>query len=220
MDATKFNNSLSPQAQTTIVDFPTFKNRNIPMFGVKKKNIEEMIATIDYVLPEPNGVTVVFESGRKIKCCFNGTYVKYDRTGRLSSIGGFETGRCIENYHVKIWIDGQAIFLERLIAIATDILQDELPISYTGWEANVMDGTGSIKTAVKLKVPVNFNPFNIEWCLKSDNVIHGSMLIPMLKRTGHVYQYSARDMTLRQIFDTQSDFSLKNYCNANLGQVR
>ena len=80
MDAMKFNDSLSPQAQTTIVDFPTFKNRNIPIFGVKKKNIEEMIATIDYVLPEPDCITVVFESGRKIKCCFNGTYVKYDCT--------------------------------------------------------------------------------------------------------------------------------------------
>ena len=220
MDAMKFNDSLSPQAQTTIVDFPTFKNRNIPIFGVKKKNIEEMIATIDYVLPEPDCITVVFESGRKIKCCFNGTYVKYDRTGRLSSVGGVFNGKCIENQHVKIWFDGQAIFLERMIAIATDILQNELPISYTGWEANVLDGSGSIKTTEKLGILSNYNPFNIEWCLKSDNVIHGSMLIPMLRRTGHVYQYSARDMTLRQIFDTQNDWTLRNYCSAKLRLVR
>ena len=220
MDAKKFNDSLSPEVQTTIVDFPTFKMNNYPTWGKKLQSVDEMIATIKYVVPMQNNITVVFESGRKVECYFDGTYKRYNRIGGLSSVGGFETGRCIENYHVKIWIDGQAIFLERLIAIATDILQNELPISYTSWEANMMDGTGSIKTAVRLKVPVNFNPFNIEWCQKSDNVIHGSMLIPMMERTGHVYQYSARDMTLRQIFDMKDNNRLIKYCNANLRLVR
>ncbi|MEE5992038.1 MAG: hypothetical protein V3G42_02215 [Oscillospiraceae bacterium] len=223
MDATKFNDSLSPMAQAVIVDFRTFKNIHIPIFEGKrgkKQSIEEVIATIKYVLPRTNGITIVFESGRKIDCYFNGTYVKYDRTGRLSSVGGVFNGKCIENQHVKIWIEGQAIFLERLIAIATDIMQNSMPVMYQSWEANVMDGSGSIKTAVALGIPSNYSPFNIEWCQKSDNVIHGSMLIPMLKRTGHVYQYSARDMELRQIFDMQDDYLLKKYCAENLPQIR
>lgn len=71
--------------------------------------------------------------------------------------------------------------------------------SYKDWDTNVMDGSGSVLTAFKLGIPVNYHPDNIEWCTRLENSVHGSMIIEMEKRTGHVYRYSANDVILRTI---------------------
>ena len=148
MDARDFNNSLPQAQQKTIVDFKTFKNANYPTGGMKLQSNEELIATIQSVIPRGNGLEVVFENKRTILCCFDGTYVRYNCNGIVSSVGGVENLKGFENQHIRLRIEDKSIFLEKFIAIATDILQNKMPLSYSGWEANVMDGSGSIKTAM------------------------------------------------------------------------
>lgn len=218
MGAKKFNAELSKQARTKIVNFEDFIKMNHTTGGFK--STENMIAAIKEVKPVEKGLAVQFESGRCIKLNYNGTYEKYRVDGKLASIGGYGTGKGIYKGHVLLRIDGIAIFLERFIAICGDILQDEMALSYKGWDANVMDGSGSSITSKKLDIPMNFNPDNIEWCLRSDNACHGAMILPMKHRTNHVYQFSARDKVLREIFQTKGNQELINYCVTNLKLVK
>ncbi len=219
MFARKFNETLSPEAQTKIVDFKAFKKfhkeRN------DKFNLEKMVAYIEKVTLYNDCVIAYFESGSAIRVGFNGTYEKYNCKQRLSSTGGVGTGVGIDKKgHIKISVNGIQMYLERFIILCLDVANNELALSYKGWTSNVKDGSGSIYTAKKLGIPVNFCPGNLEWCLCGDNAVHGHMIQGMKYKTGHVYRFSANNRTLREIYCTKSDAELKKYCDANLILVR
>lgn len=183
-------------------------------------NMDRLIANIKNATVGTKCVTAEFQDGKKIKVYYNGDYKKFDRSGKLASSGGTDKNRCIEKGHICLNIEGRKILLERFVAICVDIVNDTMPSSYKGWCANVMDGSGSIYTACKLGVPMNLHPENLEWCFPSENTKHGQLILKLKEKTGHVYSFSAFDVSLFNIYYTRPTQDLINYCKANLVEVK
>ena len=109
--------------------------------------------------------------------------------------------------------------LERLIAIGSDIVNNTMPISYEGWEANVKDGSGSTTGMNKYNTTANFSPANLEWCLGSDNVRHRWALQRIWDKTGCLYELSALDMDTIQMAALKDGEALRKYCDSKLRLV-
>ena len=200
-----------------IVCFECFKELNRD----SKNGIDALVASIDRVYQDNNCMYIEFESGKALELDFNGGYTKYKRNGTVASKCSIDKEMRLENGHIQLKIEGRTILIERLIAICYDIVaNDKMPTSYSELVANVMDGSGSVITASKLDIPVNYRPDNIEWCTRPENSVHGSMIIEMKKRTGHVYRFSANDVILRIIFLKHDNVKLRNYCQNNLTKIR
>lgn len=216
MNTSAFHNTLSDAVKVPIVDFNTFKviNKN------SKKKIDVLISSIAHVQQCKDYMHVLFENNKKLDVYFNGDYIKYKRNGAIASKGGLSKEISIDRGHVLLLIEGNRIWMERFIAICWDIVHNKMPVSYHGWVANVMDGSGSVMTAAELGIPVNFHPDNIEWCLAYDNGYHGYMIRKLKNRTGHVYRFSALDKNLNQIFQMSNNTELKNYCIKHLIMVK
>ena len=199
-----------------IVNFEVFKilNRN------NNNGINALVASIKRVYQGENSMYIEFESGRALELDFNGGYTKYNRHGKVASKCSINTGIRLVEGHIQLKVEGRTILIERLMAICRDIINDKMPTSYEGLLANVMDGSGSVFTASKLGIPVNYHPDNIEWCETSENSVHGSMIMNMKKITGHVYRYSADDVILRIIFSKNDNDELRNYCQNNLVRIK
>ena len=199
-----------------LVDHMTFCriNKN------SKNNTDRLIANIKTATVGTKCVTAKFQNGRKIEVYYNGDYRKFDRNGKLASTGSTDKNRCIEKGHICLNIDGRKIWLERFVAICVDIVRGIMPDSYDGWNANVMDGSGSICTACKLGIPMNLHPDNIEWCFPSENTKHGQLILKLKEKTGHVYSFSAFDVSLFNIYYTRPTQDLIDYCEANLVEVK
>ncbi len=199
-----------------IVNFEVFKilNRN------NNNGINALVASIKRVYQGENSMYIEFESGRALELDFNGGYTKYNRNGKVASKCSINTGIRLVEGHIQLKVEGRTILIERLMAICRDIINDKMPTSYEGLLANVMDGSGSVFTASKLGIPVNYHPDNIEWCETSENSVHGSMIMNMKKITGHVYRYSADDVILRIIFSKNDNDELRNYCQSNLLEIK
>ena len=199
-----------------IVCFECFKALNRD----SKNGIDALVASIDRVYQGKNSMYIEFESGKALELDFNGGYTKYRRNGTVANQCSIDTEMRLENGHIQLKIEGNTILMERLIAASSDIINNTMPVSYKGLVANVMDGSGSVLTASKLGIPVNYHPDNIEWCTRPENSVHGSMIIEMEKRTGHVYRYSANDVILRIIFLKNNINELRNYCQNNLVKIK
>ena len=199
-----------------IVNFEVFKilNRN------NNNGINALVASIKRVCQGENSMYIEFESGKALELDFNGGYTKYNRKGKVASKCSINTGIRLVEGHIQLKVEGRTILIERLMAICRDIINDKMPTSYEGLLANVMDGSGSVFTASKLGIPVNYHPDNIEWCETSENSVHGSMIMNMKKITGHVYRYSADDVILRIIFSKNDNDELRNYCQNNLVRIK
>ena len=199
-----------------IVNFEVFKilNRN------NNNGINALVASIKRVYQGENSMYIEFESGRALELDFNGGYTKYNRNGKVANKCSINTGIRLVEGHIQLKVEGRTILIERLMAICRDIINDKMPTSYEGLLANVMDGSGSVFTASKLGIPVNYHPDNIEWCETSENSVHGSMIMNMKKITGHVYRYSADDVILRIIFSKNDNDELRNYCQNNLVRIK
>ena len=182
--------------------------------------IDALVASIERVYQDNNCMYIEFDNGKTLELDFNGGYKKYRRDGIMSNECSIDTEMRLENGHIQLRIEGRTILIERLVAICHDIIQNRMPTSYKGLVANVMDGSGSVLTASKLGIPVNYHPDNIEWCTRQENSVHGSMIIEMEKRTGHVYRYSANDRILRNIFLKHDNVKLRNYCQSNLVKIK
>lgn len=216
MNTLEFNDSLDVKEQKEIVCFNCFKrnNRN------STNSTDSLVATIEKVHFGNNSMYIAFESGKTLELEFNGGYKKYRVNGVLSAERNLNTEIRIERGHIQLNIEGNTLLLERLIAICYDIVNNEMPLSYKGWIANVMDGSGSVLTACKLGISPNYHPDNLEWCTYTANGLHGSMIMEMYRRTGHVYRFSANDSILRTIFLKNDNSELINYCNKNLVMIK
>lgn len=154
---------------------------------------------------------------------FNGRYEKYNCNGKLAHRGGVDSKNgtgFYENGHILLFINGNAISFERLVAICTDFTDNCVATDYCKLEANVMDGSGSIYTAYELEIPMNFHPDNIEWSTPQENGRHGYMIRELYKITGHVYRFSAYDNYLVDLYKQKKFKKLKDYCKRNLFEVR
>ncbi len=214
MNTLAFNKALTNSKP--IVCFKCFKenNRN------SENGVDALIASIDNVDQYDNCMRISFETGRMLDLDFNGGYKKYKKNGMLANECSVDTDIRLENGHIQLKIEGTTILLERLIAICDDIVNNKMPLSYEGWVANVMDGSGSVLTACELGIPVNYHPNNIEWCTSKSNGFHSFMIRELYKRTGHVYRFSANDMLLREIFLNNDNYNLRNYCHNNLLMIK
>ncbi len=214
MNTLAFNNKL--KAPKPIVCFNCFKanNRN------SENGIDALVASIDKVYKSNNCMYIAFETGKSLELDFNGGYKKYRKDGFIANMCSIDTSIRLENGHIQLKIEGRTILLECLVAICDNIINNQMPISYKGWVANVMDGSGSVLTACKLGISPDYHPDNVEWCTSKSNGIHGSMIMEMYKRTGHVYRFSANDTILRDIFLENDNNELINYCNNNLVLIK
>ncbi|MBR1591617.1 MAG: hypothetical protein IJ666_01215 [Ruminococcus sp.] len=218
MKAKDFNYTLPVMAQTQILDLDMFQKA----FDVWAcpDSTQMMISEIKSAEINNNCAVVEFKSGSKIIAYYDGHYEKFNKNGKLQSTGGFGTTRGVHKHTVKLKVEGCEMHLERFILIACDVARNEIALSYKGWEANVMDGSASEKTAKYLGIPTNFKPDNLEWCLKSDNVFHGSMIKKLYEITNHVYRFSANDKMLKAIYQTRRKRAINNYCKTFYKRIR
>lgn len=168
------NDKLPIDSQISIMKFSEVQKYLRNCFTTN--SIQGLLLRIDLVNSFDDHVEVIFKSGRKIKAFFDGHYEKYNINGKLCSKGGFGTSRGIHNGHIRINADGVGISLERLILIAVDIKANKVAISYKGLEAKFLDGSGNIDMAERLMIKPNFNPHNLKWCVKADNIKLSNMI--------------------------------------------
>ena len=218
MGAEDFNNTLPISAQVNIVSLSVFKAL-MDSFQLPNKT-QRFIMKIESVKLFKDHIEIFFNHGSKVKAFFNGQYQKYDVNGNLRSTGGIGTTRGVHKGRVKLKIEGIEMYLERLILIGCDIANGEVAISYKGWEANVMDGSGNRETAEKLGIKQNYSPENLEWCLKHDNAVHGNMIKKLSKITGKVYRFSANDRNLTALYQSKQNRKLCQYCSTYLKRIK
>ena len=105
--------------------------------------------------------------------------------------------------HIVVCIQNVDMSLEALLLICDDIHRDKMLASYTGMHANVKDGTGTIPNAYLAKPNMDID--NLEWCLSSDNLLHGRAIRYVQQCCfGEAYSYSALDkyfLTMLQLKD-------------------
>ncbi|WP_370769209.1 hypothetical protein [Ruminococcus callidus] len=188
-----------------------------------KNTTDNVISSIKQVLKFPNYYIINWKNGGSLILYFNGRYEKYNCNGKLAHRGGVDSKNgtgFYENGHILLFINGNAISFERLVAICTDFTNNCVAADYCKLEANVMDGSGSIYTAYELEIPMNFHPDNIEWSTPQENGRHGYMIRELYKITGHVYRFSAYDNYLVDLYKQKKFKKLKDYCKRNLFEVR
>ncbi len=188
-----------------------------------KNTTDNVISSIKQVLKFPNYYIINWKNGGSLILYFNGRYEKYNCNGKLAHRGGVDSKNdtgFYENGHILLFINGNAISFERLIAICTDFTDNCVATDYCKLEANVMDGSGSIYTAYELEIPMNFHPDNIEWTTPQENGRHGYMIRELYKITGHVYRFSAYDNYLVDLYKQKKFKKLKDHCKHNLFEVR
>ena len=188
-----------------------------------KNTTDNVVSSIKQVLKFPNYYIINWKNGGSLILYFNGRYEKYNCNGKLAHRGGVDSKNgtgFYENGHILLFINGNAISFERLVAICTDFTDNCVATDYCKLEANVMDGSGSIYTAYELGIPMNFHPDNIEWTTPQENGRHGYMIRELYKITGHVYRFSAYDSYLVALYKQEKFKKLKDYCKCNLFKVR
>lgn len=188
-----------------------------------KNTTDNVISSIKQVLKFPNYYIINWKNGGYLILYFNGRYEKYKRNGKLASKGGVGSRNNTgfhENGHILLFIDGNAISFERLVAICTDFTDNCVATDYCKLEANVMDGSGSIYIAYELEIPMNFHPDNIEWTMPQENGLHGYLIRELYRITGHVYRFSAYDSYLIALYKQNEFEKLKDYCKNNLFEVK
>lgn len=198
------------------------KAAQIQIAAKPNKNItDNIILFIKDVRKNLNNFEVEWKNGSSLKLYFNGRYEKYNCVGKLSSTGGVGTSRgFMDDGHIVLFINGNGIYFERLIAICDDYVSDEIAVDYTELAANVKDGSGTRFMAEKLEIPMNFHPDNIEWSTAQENGLHGQMIKWLYEKTGYVYRFSAYDHYLVSMYKGHSIENLKAYCDSFLVEIR
>lgn len=217
----KFNNNHAPDEQR-----PTSTVRAAKIQVAKKpvKNpTDKIILLIANVHKSINYFEIKWKNGSSLKLYFNGRYEKYKRNGKLASAGGVGSRKhtgIYENGHIFLFINGNMITFERLVAICVDFHHNCVAADYNGLLANMKDGSGSKDTADELGIPMNFHPDNIEWTTSKENGSHGYLIRELYEITGHVYRFSAYDDNLMQLQKSGQIENLKEYCQNNLFEVK
>lgn len=188
-----------------------------------KNSTDNVIASIGQVLRCINCYKIEWKNGSSLKLYFNGRYEKYNCNGKLASKGGVGSRNCngfTENGHILLFINGNMISFERLVAICADFCENHVATDYDGLVANIMDGSGSVYTAKELSIPMNFHPDNIEWTTPQENGLHGYLIRELYRITGHAYRFSAYDSYLIALYKQNEFEKLKDYCKNNLIEVK
>lgn len=205
-----------------LVSFQQFKqyHKQLPMG--RTATFERVVAEINSVIVGKRACIIYFDNSASIIIYYDGYYERFNSKGRLQSTGGTRTmnGINYSNFHLQVSVYGRLILLERLIAVSVDISNNTMPLYYDDILANVMDGTGSLKTAAKFDCAPNFEPNNIEWCSISANSSHGWLSKKLFTITKHVYRFSAEDVLLKNIVQSQKYHIIMNYCSNNLYKVK
>lgn len=214
----KFNGNHAQSQQRLAI---SAKAAQIQIDRKPNKNVtDNIILSIKEVRKHVNCFEIEWKNGSSLKLYFNGRYEKYNCTGKLSSTGGVGTSRgFMDDGHIVLFINGNGIYFERLIAICEDYVSDEIAIDYAELAANVKDGSGTLFMADKLRVPMNFHPDNIEWATAQENGLHGQMIKWLYEKTGRVYRFSAYDSYLVSIYKGHSIENLKAYCDSFLVEI-
>lgn len=216
-----FNNNHALDLQKTTA---TARTAQIQIAAKSYKNLtDNVIASIGQVFRCINYYKIEWKNGSSLKLYFNGRYEKYNCNGKLASKGGVgsrNSNGFTENGHVLLFINGNMISFERLVAICVDFCTNHVATNYDALEANVMDGSGTVYTAAELGVPMNFSPDNIEWTTPQENGLHGYLIRELYRITGHVYRFSAYDSYLIALYKQNEFEKLKDYCKRNLFEVR
>ena len=95
---------------------------------------------------------------------------------------------------------------------------NQMASDYTGLVCNVTDGSGNMHTASILGIQPDYHFDNLEWCLKPENLMHGSLILPLYKKTGHVYRFSYTQVGIISL--KLNDPTIKTWCRGNLHQVK
>ena len=208
----EFNNSLCPEARTRLVDFKTFKER------CRKADygIDRFFANVKRVRQFKDCIAAEFENGAVIRGYFSGYYEKFSPNGKLLVRGDEVSGKCLDDCHIRIMAKGGSITLEMFIAVCADIAGNEMPVSYRGWAAAVLDGSGVVCSENLGKINRNYHPDNIEWCLYSDGIVHDKIALLLAKVPDKRYRFSGNNKRLLEVFQTKNPRVFKEYCDKNL----
>lgn len=176
------------------------------------------------------GVIIIFKPNADGSNFFkNKNYLEltFDGRYRTSPNSKFESvnHRGRTNALIKINIINRDKSVERLIAIANDIIDGCMLNTYAGISVNMLDGSGNINTAEYLGIPRDYSLDNLELTFHSDNIKHGARIKKLYEITGHVYRVSANDSYFDKIYNTNStDINkydiIRNYCSQHFYKVK
>lgn len=215
----KFNRNHDAEQRKKVLN-PKYAKQHIEAKS-PKNGTDNIILSIKAIHKHLNCYEIKWTNGSSLKLYFNGRYEKYNRNGKRASSGGVGTGRgFMDDGHIVLFINGNGIYFERLIAICADFVSGKMAVDYTELSANVKDGSGTLFMAEKLGIPMNFHPDNIEWSTSQENGLHGQMIKGLYEKTGHVYRFSSYDKTLIALYKSNSIKQLKAYCNDYLLEIK
>jgi len=98
-----------------------------------KNTTDNVISSIKQVLKFPNYYIINWKNGGSLILYFNGRYEKYNCNGKLAHRGGVDSKNgtgFYENGHILLFINGNAISFERLVAICTDFTDNCVATDY------------------------------------------------------------------------------------------
>lgn len=212
-----FNNSVAQDLKIEIVTFKQFKelhkNDDQTTFG----NFVTRISKVEKI---ENGYEIHFTNGKWARVWYDGTMQK--NGGK--PVKHYDGDRIRMNY-----IDGffnSSMYPERLIGICDCILEDTLPSKFDLGDGkslvvNIMDGTGSLDTSIKLGVKMDLHENNLEWTTSKHNFcIHGRNIKTVFKMTKHVYRFSANDKYLFDAIAVNDVEKVKKHLEANYELVK
>lgn len=212
-----FNNSIAQDLKIEIVTFKQFKELH--------KNDDQMtfdnfVTRISKVEKIENGYEIHFTNDRWARVWYDGTMQKIG----CKPVKHYDRDRIRMNY-----IDGcfnSSMYPERLIGICDCILEDTLPSKFDLGDdkslvVNIMDGTGSLDTSIKLGVKMDLHENNLEWTTSKHNFcIHGRNIKTVFKMTKHVYRFSANDKYLFDAIAVNDVERVKEHLEANYELVK
>jgi len=206
-----------------LVDRNTFKNLyyNDNNNGKTVNSREYVIAHIEEILYINNGIAIKYDSPtwdiKYLIIKYDGVWKKFKSHKSFSKF--VKSTKAVEyNYininrgrnHYTMHIDHVDFTLEALLAMCNDWYNNELLNDYSNINTNVLDGSGTINTTIKLGIKANvYDMNNLEYCSSEQNLSHGSKIEKIYGLLDKVYAFTALDELFDVVFKN-------NYSNATM----
>jgi len=188
--------------------------------NAKPGTVDNFVANIiDKIEYKESGYKIYDVNGHTLEIRYDGSYSKDDKKFKYQLTESYSKKdgsllsvrpRIVSRYF------NSSRTLESWIGLCCAYLADDLPETFDcALEINVMDGCGNMVTAQHLGIDYDLHEYNLEWCLKSENIGMGRIIKKIAKVTGGVYRFSAMDSKIKELYQLKKYKELKAYLDKN-----